>query len=339
MRDLIRLTRPLNLLIVALTMVVMRYGVIGGWLEHLERIENTWRWNMVDSVTPELVSFALPMPFFLFLLLVLSTVLIMAGGNVINDYFDTRIDRVNKPGDVLVGRSVKRRVAMAGHWVLSGIGLLIGLFVAWRTHQMKLAVLPVFAVGALWFYSTTFKRRLLIGNGLVATLSGLVPLLVGLYEIPALEQAFEDHWLFGYGSRLGSLDLQTIWWWIIGYTVFAFVSTLLRELQKDMADVRGDASNGCRTVPIAWGMKAARLLVAFWAILIIVAVGLLADRVFTEIASRAYLYGLVILPILASCILTWNARTRDQHNRAGNVMKLAMVFAVGFGAVYPWLIA
>ena len=322
MRDLIRLTRPLNLLIVVLTMVVMRYGVIGGWLSITPW--RGWVWPIMGTERPV---FALS--HILFSLLVASTVLIMAGGNVINDYFDTRIDRVNKPHGVIVGRSVKRRVAMAVHWALSGTGLLIGLFVAWRTHQLKLAIIPVFAVGALWFYSTTFKRQLLIGNGLVATLSALVPLLVGLYEIPALEHAL----------TATPVDFRSLWWWVLGYSAFAFASALLRELQKDMADVRGDAAAGCRTVPIAWGMKAARLLVAFWAMIIIVAVGLLADRVFTDLVSRIYLYALVIVPILIACILTWNARNRDQHNRAGNMMKLAMVFAVAFGAVYPWLIA
>ncbi len=341
MRDLIRLTRPLNLLIVALTMVVMRYGVIGGWFDTTTAAIN--RLPRTDPQCSRAASAILPQldhhfTLIFFILLMLSVILIMAGGNVINDYFDTRIDRVNKPNDVIVGRSVKRRVAMIGHWALSGVGLIIGAIVAWRSGHLKLAVFPVFAVGALWFYSTTFKREMLIGNGLVATLSALVPLLVGLYELPPLDRIREMTTLsycfpaFWWGS-------DPLWWWIIGYSAFAFISTLLRELQKDMADVRGDAAAGCRTVPIVWGMQASRRLVAFWAILIIVAVGLLADQVFTEIASRAYLYVLVIAPILASCILTWNARTRDQHYRAGNVMKLAMVFAVGFGAVYPWLIA
>ena len=329
MRDLIRLTRPLNLLIVALTMVVMRYGVIGGLCKReflRDFLPSSWTFNGV-TYSPE---FGFQLSTVLFILLIISTVLLMAGGNVINDYFDTRIDRVNKPTDVLVGRTVKRRVAMAGHWVLSGLGVLIGVIVAFASHQGWLALIPVFAAGALWFYSTNLKQSLFLGNGLVATLSALVVLQIGLYDVRMLEFAF---------AAIPSFDLRVLWWWIIGYTLFAFISTLLRELQKDMADVRGDAAAGCRTVPIAWGMQASRRLVAFWAILIIVAVGLLADRVFTEIASRAYLYVLVIAPILASCILTWNARTRDQHNRAGNVMKLAMVFAVAFGAVYPWLIA
>lgn len=338
MKDLIRLTRPLNLLIVALTMVVMRYGVIGGWLNTESNRLHKAQWDMADSVVPGKLTLHLQIPGYVFLLLVLSTLLIMAGGNVINDYFDTRIDRLNKPENVLVGRSVKRRVAMATHWILSTIGLLLGVAVAISSTHKVFALIPPFAVGALWWYSTTGKRQLFVGNGLVAILSSLAVVLVGLYEVPALTSAYPDHWMAGYRLKFVALDTRSLWWWILGYTAFAFVSTLLRELQKDMADVRGDAANGCRTVPIAWGMKFARLLVAFWAMVIIVAVGLLADRVFTEVAARVYLYVLVIAPILASCILTWNARNRDQHNRAGNVMKLAMVFAVAFGAIYPWLI-
>lgn len=328
MKDLIRLTRPLNLLIVALTMVVMRYGVIGGICKRdfsRDYLPSSFSVNGV-TYSPQ-VGFQLSLV--MFVLLIISTVLIMAGGNVINDYFDTRIDRVNKPGSVLVGRSVKRRVAMATHWILSGSGLLLGVLVALLAHQKWLALIPPFSVGALWWYSATAKRQLLLGNGLVATLSAIAVLQVGLYDLRMLEHGGEADSLF---------CMRSLWWWMLGYTAFAFVSTLLRELQKDMADVRGDAANGCRTVPIAWGMKAARLLVAFWAMLIIVALGLLADRVFTEVAARVYLYLLVIVPILVSCVLTWNARDRDQHNRAGNVMKLAMVFAVLFGAVHPWVI-
>lgn len=322
MKDLIRLTRPLNLLIVALTMVVMRYEVIDRELRSEAILQALY--GGLASIICEPYDPRLQLYPWDFTLLVLSTVFIMAGGNVINDYFDTRIDRVNKPDEVLVGRSVKRRVAMAAHWILSGTGLVLGVLVADIAHQRWLALIPAFAVGALWWYSTTAKRQLLIGNGLVATLSALVVLQVGLYDIRMLELAY---------SGKTHLSFSPLWWWILGYSAFAFVSTLLRELQKDMADVRGDAAAGCRTVPVVWGMKTARLLAAFWTMVLIVAVGLLADKIFTEVSARIYLYLLVIVPILASCFMTWNAQNRDQHNRAGNVMKLAMIFAVAFAAV------
>ena len=103
----LRLTRPLNLLIMAGTMLLMRYGLIGG---HLERgIEQLLASDAIGVARADLSidpRFGPQMPLHLFVLLVVSTVLIAAGGNVINDYFDMRIDRINKPGAVIVGRSV-----------------------------------------------------------------------------------------------------------------------------------------------------------------------------------------------------------------------------------------
>ena len=176
MRPFLQLTRPLNLAIIVFTMVAMRYGVIDAYL----------RLGAPAMADPALGS-TLTHGFSTlhFWLLVLSTVSIAAGGNIINDYFDTRIDRVNRPHAVIVGRTVKRRVAIMGHWVLTGLGIVLGIFVAWRSHALHLAVIPVFAAGSLWLYSTRLKRSFLLGNGLVATLVALVPLSVGLYEIPA----------------------------------------------------------------------------------------------------------------------------------------------------------
>jgi 4-hydroxybenzoate polyprenyltransferase len=139
----------------------------------------------------------------LFWLLVASTVLVAAGGNVINDYFDTRIDRVNKPGQVIVGRSVKRRWAMLGHLMLTSLGVLLGAVVAWRSGQWHLVGIPLFAAAGLWLYSIKFKRTFLLGNGLVALLVGLVPLTVGLYEVPALAKVYgtSDSLLLGNGQE------------------------------------------------------------------------------------------------------------------------------------------
>lgn len=328
MADLIRLTRPLNLLIIALTMVAMRHGVIAGIMEQgpVRSAEAFGDPSVNEPLAPGPL-----LPPFLFVLLVLSTVLVAAGGNMINDYFDTRIDRINKPGEVIVGRRVKRRVAMTGHFVLSGLGLLLGVFVAWRSGMPQWALIPAFAIGALWTYSTTFKRRLLVGNGLVAVLAALVPLTVGLYEIPLLERAFADprtH-LFSDGGRIVSVpDLRELWSWILAYSAFAFLSTLVRELQKDMADVKGDEAAGCRTVPIAWGMGWARgLSMGYIGLLLL---GTLAFRATLLHDRLSFLYiGVgVMVPLLLSAGLTFNARSREEHVRAGSLMKVAMVMAV-----------
>ncbi len=340
MKDLLKLTRPTNLLIIAATMLLMRYGVIGG---HLERGLNQL---VVEVGGVERSGLILPpdfgpqMPLVHFIMLILSTVLIAAGGNVINDYFDTRIDRINKPGEVIVGRTVKRRVAMTAHAVLSGIGLLLGAYVAWRSGLLKWAAIPAFAIGALWVYSTTFKRQLIIGTGLVATLTALVPLTVGLYELPLLQRAMDPAWIVALPNG-EQYEMQPfyieLWYWILGFAVFAFLSTLVRELQKDMADVKGDEADGCRTIPIVWGMKWARAIALLDIGIIIVLLLFIRSQLLRDPLSYWYIGIGVIGPLLLSAGFTYQAHQRSEFVRAGTVMKLAMVMAVGYAVLIRFL--
>lgn len=340
MKDLLKLMRPTNLLIIAATMLLMRYGVIGG---HLERGLNQLVAEVGAVERSELIlppDFGPQMPLVHFILLILSTVLIAAGGNVINDYFDTRIDRINKPGEVIVGRTVKRRVAMTAHAVLSGIGLLLGAYVAWRSGLLKWAAIPAFAIGALWVYSTTFKRQLIIGNGLVATLTALVPLTVGLYELPLLQRAMDPAWIVALPNG-EQYEMQPfyieLWYWILGFAVFAFLSTLVRELQKDMADVKGDEADGCRTIPIVWGMKWARAIALLDIGIIIVLLLFIRSQLLRDPLSYWYIGIGVIGPLLLSAGFTYQAHQRSEFVRAGTVMKLAMVMAVGYAVLIRFL--
>ena len=331
----LRLTRPLNLLIMVLTMAAMRYGVVGAWLDYTSAAIESVSMVPEETLIPEIPDNRLLHAFreVHFWLLVLSTILIAAGGNVINDYFDTRIDRVNKPDDLIVGRTVERRVAMLGHLVLSGLGLVIGVFVAWHSGQLRWAVIPVFAVAALWYYSVRLKRAFLIGNGTVALLSALVPITVGLYEISALAFVYpRDNWLVnGVGEKMKMvIDFNEPWFWILGYGVFAFLATLVRELQKDLADVKGDKADGCRTLPIVMGLRWGKSIALLHLGLLLVCVlyarmGLLHDRI-----SYWYIGLIVIAPLLLSAGFTYNAMTRREYNTAGHLVKLAMVVAIGY---------
>lgn len=340
MKDLLKLTRPTNLVIIAATMLLMRYGVIGG---HLERGLNQLVTEVGGVERSELIlppHFGPQMPLLHFILLILSTVFIAAGGNVINDYFDTRIDRINKPGQVIVGRTVKRRVAMTAHAVLSGLGLLLGAFVAWRSGLLKWAAIPAFAIGALWVYSTTLKRQLIMGNGLVATLTALVPLTVGLYELPLLQRAMEPAWVValpnGDQYQMQPFYIE-LWYWILGFAVFAFLSTLVRELQKDMADVKGDEADGCRTIPIVWGMKWARVIALLHIGIIIALLLFLRSQLLRDPLSYWYIGIGVIGPLLLSAGFTYQAHERNEFLRAGNLMKVAMVMAISYALLIRFL--
>jgi 4-hydroxybenzoate polyprenyltransferase len=155
----------------------------------------------------------------------ISTVMIAAGGYIINDYYDVKIDLINKPERVVVGKSMRRRYALFFHSALSITGVVLGLLLNW-----KIGALNFLSGFLLWFYSNLLKRKPFVGNLTVALLTGLSVYLVGV--------------LFDPFNKL-----------IIAYSFFSFFITLIREIIKDMEDWKGDNTFGCQTLPILWGMR------------------------------------------------------------------------------------
>lgn len=158
-------------------------------------------------------------------LLTCSTVLIAAAGYIINDYYDVKIDYINKPDRVIIGRTITRRYAILFHVVLSVTGIFIGLFLHW-----KIGLINAFCVFLLWFYSNNLKRLPFIGNFSVAFLTGLSILLIAV--------------LYRTNNPL-----------IVIYASFSFFMTLIREIIKDMEDLKGDNTFGCKTLPIVLGIR------------------------------------------------------------------------------------
>jgi 4-hydroxybenzoate polyprenyltransferase len=184
-----------------------------------------------------------------FFLLVLATVMIGAAGYIINDYFDVRIDGVNRPDTNPVGKSVKRRVAMGAHMTINFIGVSLGIYLSWKYNFFRGGASLFVAVPALlWIYSTNLKRRFLIGNIVIALLSGIVPIIVGLFEIPNIKKSFPQF------VNNGCLNLNDTSIFIALIALFAFVITLIREIIKDVEDFEGDFEYGCKTMPIVIGI-------------------------------------------------------------------------------------
>lgn len=238
------LIRFKNLIIIALTQYLIRYAIIEPMIS--------------------LSSFELQLSHFNFFLMSLATVLIAAGGYIINDYFDTRIDRVNRPDLVVIDTYIKRRVAMGAHVVASIAGIALGFYVALQAGVYQLGFIYAISSGMLWFYSTDFKRQLLVGNLVISFLTALVPIMVPLFEIPLLNQE--------YGEILleANADFTFLLRFVGAYSLFAFVSSLIREIIKDMEDVNGDISFGRTTIPIAFGIeKSKSVIIALSLILII----------------------------------------------------------------------
>ncbi len=314
----IKLTRPLNLAIIALTMWLMRYFVIRPLVEAY--------------------GYELQFPFGKFLLLILSTVLIAAAGNVINDYFDQRTDRVNKPKDIIVGVHITRRVAMMTHQVLNAFGLAIAVYLAWSIGMWKLSIVSFFAAGSLWFYSVQFKRDLIVGNVVIALLAGLVPIIVGIYEIPLLVKEYgsdvAQFFMKNAPNEDPSIYFKIMFYFILGYAGFAFFLNLIREIQKDMADVKGDLYIGAQTIPLVYGLKNAKKIVG---VLIAAGIGLLyalQQMVVPDRTSFIYLSLAVVIPLVFSMWYNHRAVKREQFVKAGLFLKIAMLGGILYSIVH-----
>lgn len=185
-----------------------------------------------------------------FFCLALSTVLIAAAGYMINDYFDLKIDLLNRPEKVVLGKSIPRKTAILWHTLLNIIALAFAGYVAAQAHHYEWLLLQAGCTVLLWFYSTTFKRMYMIGNIVVGLLTALTIVILLVYEPLMLHNMS----FFSRTHTSGAMtDLPV--WMLATYAYFAFVLTWMREIVKDMEDYQGDEAEGCITMPIKRGLQ------------------------------------------------------------------------------------
>lgn len=319
MKHYLRLVRAENLLIVAVTMYLMRYMIIASSLHH--------RFQPFFDVKLELQLGHLQ-----FALLVLATVLISAAGYVINDYFDRKIDLFNRPERVVVTTYIPRRKAMLLHWIFNSLAILISAYLSYHIGHFKLTLIFVFSAGMLWFYSTSFSKELIIGNLVVALLTAMVPMLVVLYDLPPL------YAIYRYKVDLIGINFNSIVYDISVFAAFAFVTTVVREIIKDMEDVEGDQSSGRNTLPIAAGMLVSKLLVT---LLVAATIAGIAVCVWNYVPFRsAYIYSSVLLiaPSLVLLWLLWKAGTVREYFIASMLQKGIMLAGLLFSVLYYFII-
>lgn len=279
----------------------------------------------------QLEQFSEQMPWWVLTLLILSVVCIAAGGYVINDYFDVKIDRINRPDDLIVTRFISRDAAMYIFYALTVVGIGAGVAVAWWAHSWTLLFTYVVIPGLLWFYSSSYKRMFLLGNLVVAFASAIVPLLVAIANADYLRHLYRE--ALAYTPVVGELYV-----WTGGFAAFAFLLTWAREVVKDVEDIEGDRELECRTLPIVWGEKAAKIVVT---VLLIVVAVLIAYMLFAvlpfphewkSLPTRYVVFGLMV-PILCSIVLLWAANNRTELHRVQIIIKFTMFMGVLFSFV------
>ena len=254
----------------------------------------------------------------LFYLLSASSVLIAAAGYIINDYFDLNIDRVNKPDRLVVDKIIKRRWTILWHWILSGIGVLLGFYVSWALRNPIVGLANLGCVFLLWFYSTTFKRKLLIGNIIISLLTAWVILVLWVAEVRLrTDEPYREM-------------IARLFKFAIVYGGFAFILSLIREVVKDIEDMGGDEKYGCRTMPIVWGVNVAKVFAGTWLAVLICALIILQFYVLQKAWWPLILYGVVLLDLPLVWILRklYQAQTKQQYHVLSNVIKGVMLAGI-----------
>ena len=187
---------------------------------------------------------------------VMSLIFIVAGGYVINDYFDVETDKLNKPDKTLIPDVFSQKEAKSFYIILTFIGLVLGLVSSIMVLNVKFYMLfavIVLITCLLYSYSSTYKRKLLLGNLLVSFLIAVAVFLPYLFEILYLS----DNLLML--SICKDLAKNVVYFVLI-YTAFAFLLTFIREIIKDMEDVDGDGRTHCRTMPVVYGLNVTKTI-------------------------------------------------------------------------------
>jgi 4-hydroxybenzoate polyprenyltransferase len=306
---ILKTIRPLNLFIIALAQFLVRYCII------MPAYEAEY---LSTKVFPEHLS-SLE-----FALLVFATVVIAAGGNIINDVYDVEIDAVNRPGRNLIGTEIQEKKAVSVSYLLFFLGAFIGVSLGMINNLFAISLLFPFSAVTLYMYSIYYKKRLLIGNILIALLSGLAILITGL---------FEPHYFSGISIWLRGSESMN---WISGatiilvYSLFAFLLSLIREVIKDAEDIEGDKRVQCKTFPILFGIKATKILIGFLVVTTVSIISYLLYVFFqrnTEV-NAYYLIATFAIPFLALLYLIYHAEEKKDYFYASQFTKILMLAGV-----------
>ena len=286
-------------------------------------------WLMEKWVaTPILVkaAFGEQIPGYMLLLIILATVLIAAGGYVINDYFDVKIDRINRPDEVIVTRSVSKPAAMRLSMTLSGIGIACGITVAILLRSLTIGILFVLIPGLLWFYSSSYKRLFMIGNLIIALLAAVTPMVVALTNVAILQLRYET--ILPYTTL--PHDLYA---WLGGFALFAFLLTWIREIIKDLQDQMGDRELECHSMPVVWGETGTKAFVTALIVITLAIIGHLWWHIlpfptaWTSLSTRYIALG-IVTPLLCSIWLLWAAKIPSDYKTCQQVVKFTMLIGM-----------
>jgi len=290
---------------------------------------------MMIALVQFLIKYALLEPFgvtitlnlFGFSLLVLATICLAAAGYIINDIYDIDTDSVNKPDQVIVGKTISEKTANILFISFNVIGVAIGFYLSHLVGKSGFFTLFIIISALLYVYASYLKQVLIIGNIVVSLLVSLSIIIVGLFElVPVMTPQNQETQI-------------TFFKIILDYAIFAFIINFIREIVKDIEDIDGDYKAGMNTLPIAIGRERASKVVF---ILLLIPLFAVTYYVVTNLYKQLFLVGyfllLVIAPLLYIIIKSYTAETKKEFRFISKMLKLVMLFGLLSLLLYKYIL-
>ena len=292
--NFLKLIRYKNLLMLVFMQLIFRYGFL------------------------KLQNIPLGLSNFNYCLLILSTVLIAAAGYVVNDIFDQDTDSYNKPKDLIVGRKITEATAYNIYAGLNIAGVLLGFYISYLIGHYNFSTLFVLIAALLYMYATSLKQIAVVGNLVVALLLGVSVLIIGVYDLFPVMMV---------GNRVAGSLFSVL----LDYAIFAFMINFIREIVKDLEDIKGDDANGIRTLAVILGVKKTNYLVAA---LTLIPIAFLAQYIFKYLVSNNlfvsvfYALAFIIAPLFYFIVKIVTAQEQKEFGQLSLLLKLVLLAGI-----------
>jgi 4-hydroxybenzoate polyprenyltransferase len=252
-------------------------------------------------------------------LLVLSTVLLAAAGYVINNIFDVASDTINKPNDVVIGKGISETRGYNIYIGLNITGVAIGCYLSNVIMRPTFVVIFILIASLLYFYSTSLKQIMVLGNFVVAAIVSFSVIIIGVFD------------LFPATNTENQAQMASMFSILIDYALFAFMINFIREIVKDIEDVNGDYNQGMNTLPIAIGNSRAAKIALGFAIIPFILCLLYVNKYFLEnnlFIVTLYAFAFVLAPLLYFIIKIFGAKSQKEFHHLSTVLKLILLFGI-----------
>ncbi|MFV8342062.1 geranylgeranylglycerol-phosphate geranylgeranyltransferase [Flavobacterium sp. XS2P39] len=291
--NFLKLIRYQNLLMLAFMQLIFRYGFFE--FQNIPLALNNWQFG----------------------LLVASTVLLAAGGYVINNILDQTTDHINKPKNVIVGKTISETHAYNLYIGLTIAGVAIGFYLSNVILKPGFASIFILIAATLYFYATSLKQMMLIGNSIVALLLSFSVIIIGVFDLYPV--TFESN----------QQKMAIVFSILLDYALFTFLLNFIREIVKDLEDVDGDYNQGMNTLPIAIGIsRTSKIVFALSFIPVLAILFYINNYLFQLQYATLYLLIFVLGPLLFFTLKIWTAKTKKDFHKLSLLLKWILLFGI-----------